>query len=140
MMPGNQLATKPIAFGNSWKVQNVPGCYEMDKGECTKLAELELQHNNKESCGILRDEKGPFRECYAKINPDDYFKSCVFDACFYEGRQEFICKIITSYATQCQVAGVTINPWRTYQFCRKLAWPVMFRRLFTAGVVLLVWV
>nr|DBA15730.1 TPA: hypothetical protein GDO54_003201 [Pyxicephalus adspersus] len=118
-MKNNQLATKPVIFGNSWKVENVPGCYEEDKGECTKLAELELRHiNNKQGCGILKDKDGPFRECHAKINPDGHYKSCVYDACFYENREDVICKIIASYAAECQEAGVTIYPWRTNKFCR----------------------
>ncbi|KAG8570025.1 hypothetical protein GDO81_014652 [Engystomops pustulosus] len=120
LMKNNQLTTKPTLFGNSWKVQNVPGCYEEDKGDCLKLAELELRHNNnKEGCGIIKDKNGPFRECHAKINPDGHFKSCVYDACFYEGREDVLCKIIASYATLCQDAGVTIYPWRTSKFCSK---------------------
>ncbi|XP_075135251.1 IgGFc-binding protein-like [Leptodactylus fuscus] len=118
LMKNNQLTTKPTLFGNSWKVQHVPGCYEDDKGDCSRLAELELRHlNNKEGCGIIKDKSGPFRECHAKIDPEGHFKSCVYDACFYEGRQDILCKIIASYATLCQEAGVTIYPWRTSKFC-----------------------
>ncbi|XP_073457695.1 IgGFc-binding protein-like [Aquarana catesbeiana] len=117
-MKNNQLTTKPLLFGNSWKVQNVPGCYEEDKGDCTKLAQLELFHNNnKQGCGILKDKTGPFRECHAKINPDGPYSSCVYDACFYENKPDVICKIVAAYAKQCQDAGVTIYPWRTNKFC-----------------------
>ncbi|XP_053307563.1 IgGFc-binding protein [Spea bombifrons] len=117
-MKNNQVTTKPVIFGNSWKVQNVPGCYEEDKGDCTKLAELELRHiNNKEGCGIIVDKSGPFRECHAKVDPQGHFKSCVYDACFYEGRPDVLCKIIASYATACQQAGATVYPWRSAKFC-----------------------
>ncbi|XP_069598457.1 IgGFc-binding protein-like [Ranitomeya imitator] len=118
LMKNNQLATKPVLFGNSWKVQHVPGCFEEDKGDCSKLAQLELLHtNNKEGCGIIKDKSGPFRECHAKIDPDSLFKSCIYDACFYEGRQDVLCKTIASYASLCQEAGVTIYQWRTPKFC-----------------------
>ncbi|XP_063798277.1 IgGFc-binding protein-like [Pseudophryne corroboree] len=118
LMKNNQLTTKPSDFGNSWKVQNVSGCYEDDKAECPNLAELELHHiNNKQGCGIITDKNGPFRDCHAKINPQGYFKSCVYDACFYKGRQDVLCKIIASYAVLCQEAGVSIYPWRTNKFC-----------------------
>ncbi|XP_069804640.1 IgGFc-binding protein-like [Dendropsophus ebraccatus] len=118
LMKNNQLTTKPTDFGNSWKVQNVPGCYEEEKGDCSKLAELELRHNNnKEGCGILKDTSGPFRDCHAKINPEGHFKSCVYDACFYEGRQDVLCKLVAGYAKLCQEAGATIYPWRTPKFC-----------------------
>ncbi|CAH2318254.1 c-binding -like [Pelobates cultripes] len=117
-MKNNQITNKPLLFGNSWKVKNIPGCYEEDKGDCSKLAELELRHtNNKEGCGILKDRSGPFRECQAKVDPQGYFKSCVYDACFYEGRQDVLCKIIASYATACQQAGAVIYPWRSAKFC-----------------------
>ncbi|XP_072011212.1 IgGFc-binding protein-like [Engystomops pustulosus] len=117
LMKNNQLTTEPTIFANSWKVKNVPGCYEEDGGLCSNLAELELRHNNNEGCGIIKDKNGPFRECHAKINPEGYFKSCVYDACFYEGRQEILCKMIASYATLCQEAGVILFPWRTSKFC-----------------------
>ncbi|KAM3920370.1 IgGFc-binding protein-like [Leptodactylus fuscus] len=119
LMRNDQLATKPSLFGNSWKVQDVSGCHEDDdKGVCSKLAELELRHlTDKEGCGIIKDGNGPFRECHAKMNPEGHFKSCVYDACFYEGRQDVLCKIIASYATLCQEAGVAIYPWRSSKFC-----------------------
>ncbi|KAM4703004.1 IgGFc-binding protein [Rhinophrynus dorsalis] len=117
-MKNNQVASKPTVFGNSWKVQNVPGCFEEDKGDCSNLAQQELFHlNNKESCGILLDKSGPFRDCHSKIDPQGYFKDCVYDSCFYSGRQDILCKIIASYAAACQRADVTVYPWRSAKFC-----------------------
>uniref|UniRef100_A0A8C5WKR2 VWFD domain-containing protein n=1 Tax=Leptobrachium leishanense TaxID=445787 RepID=A0A8C5WKR2_9ANUR len=117
-MKNNQVTNKPLLFGNSWKVKNIPGCYEEDKGDCSRLAELELRHmNNKEGCGILVDKSGPFRECHAKVDPQGHFKSCVYDACFYDGRQDVLCKTIAGYATACQQAGAVIYPWRSARFC-----------------------
>ncbi|CAH2318248.1 c-binding -like [Pelobates cultripes] len=117
-MKNNQITNKPLLFGNSWKVKHITGCYEEDKGVCSKLAELEMLYtNNKVGCGILIDKSGPFRECQAKVDPQGYFKSCVYDACFYEGRLDILCKIIASYATACQQAGAVIYPWRSARFC-----------------------
>ncbi|KAE8594550.1 hypothetical protein XENTR_v10019687 [Xenopus tropicalis] len=117
-MKNNQVVTKPLLFGNSWKVQNVPGCYEEDKGDCSNLAELELRHRaSKESCGMLIDKSGPFRDCHAKVDPQGAFKDCVYDSCFYAGRQDILCKVIAGYAAACQRAGLNIEPWRSAKFC-----------------------
>ncbi|KAM8927862.1 IgGFc-binding protein-like [Pelodytes ibericus] len=117
-MKNNQVTAKPLLFSNSWKVGNVPGCYEEDKGDCSKLAEMELrQKNTKDGCGVLLDKRGPFRECHAKVDPQGYFKSCAYDACFYEGRQDILCKLIAGYATVCQQAGANIYAWRSALFC-----------------------
>ncbi|KAM4652646.1 IgGFc-binding protein-like [Discoglossus pictus] len=118
IMKNNQVTTNPTFFGKSWNVRNVPGCSEEDKGDCSNLAELELRHRtNLEGCGILIDKSGPFRECHAKIDPQGYFKNCVYDACFYPGRKDILCKLIASYAASCQDAGVTIYTWRSATFC-----------------------
>ncbi|XP_075462277.1 IgGFc-binding protein-like [Ascaphus truei] len=117
-MNNTKVALNPTIFGKSWKVQNVPGCTEDDKGDCTNLAELEVrQRSNREGCGILVDTSGPFNDCHAKIDPKGSFKDCVYDACFYVGRQDVLCKVIASYATSCQDAGVTVKPWRSAKFC-----------------------
>ncbi|XP_066462519.1 IgGFc-binding protein-like [Eleutherodactylus coqui] len=118
LMSNNQLTTQATIFGKSWRVRNVPGCHEKDTPSCPKLAQMQqLYSKTKDGCGILRDNNGPFRECFAKINPEGQFQNCVYDACFYEGRQVVICELIAGYVALCQEAGVTIYPWRTKTFC-----------------------
>uniref|UniRef100_A0A8C5F079 VWFD domain-containing protein n=1 Tax=Gopherus evgoodei TaxID=1825980 RepID=A0A8C5F079_9SAUR len=115
---GGTLAPNPTVFGQSWKVKEIPGCMEITKDECSDLEAVERhQRGMNGECGILLDKSGPFRECHSKVDPEGYFQDCVYDYCFFKGQQAVICQLITSYATACHAAGVTIYAWRTNSFC-----------------------
>ncbi|KAJ7304150.1 hypothetical protein JRQ81_011679 [Phrynocephalus forsythii] len=123
-MPSGQVAVNPLAFGQSWKVRDVPGCTELDKGECSELSAIESHQRTLNSqCGLILAKEGPFRECHSKIDPEGYFQDCVYDYCFFEGQQTVICQLIASYAAACQATGVTIYPWRSETFCSLLCGP-----------------
>uniref|UniRef100_A0A8C5DKG4 IgGFc-binding protein-like n=1 Tax=Gouania willdenowi TaxID=441366 RepID=A0A8C5DKG4_GOUWI len=123
--PKNDLIPKsgnkpvsPTMFGDSWKVAEVPGCGESCKGKCPDCDITEKnKYENENFCGKIRDPKGPFRDCHAKVNPIDFFEDCVYDVCLYKGRQDVLCAAITSYTTACQSAGAKVYSWRTSQFC-----------------------
>ncbi|XP_029433312.1 IgGFc-binding protein-like [Rhinatrema bivittatum] len=125
--PGNDLimkngmtTTDATVFGKSWKMKDVRGCSEEDKGDCSDRASVESrQRESKGECGILLDKDGPFRECHAKINPQGSFKDCVYDYCFYKGRQDAICKVISSYSAACQDAGAFVYVWRSAKLCSR---------------------
>lgn len=116
--PSGQVAANPSAFGQSWKVRDVPGCGEVEEGECSDLSAIEKHQRGLNSqCGLILSKEGPFRECHGKIDPEGYFQDCVYDFCFFEGQQAVICQLVESYAATCQAAGVTIYPWRSDTFC-----------------------
>ncbi|XP_029432085.1 IgGFc-binding protein-like [Rhinatrema bivittatum] len=129
--PGNDLimkngmtTTNETLFGQSWKVKDTPGCTEENKGDCSDLITVgNLQKESNTNCGVLLDNNGPFGACHAQVIPDGYFQDCVYDYCFYKGRQDIICKVISSYAAACQDAGATISAWRSATFC-SLSCPV----------------
>uniref|UniRef100_A0A8C8VKK0 VWFD domain-containing protein n=1 Tax=Pelusios castaneus TaxID=367368 RepID=A0A8C8VKK0_9SAUR len=121
-LKGGTLAPNPMAFGQSWKVKDIPGCMEFGKETCLDLAAIErLQRGMTKECGLLLDKSGPFRECHSKVDPEGYFQDCVYDYCFFKGQQAVICQLITSYAAACQASGVTIYDWRTNNFCPSCA-------------------
>lgn len=123
MRDGN-LAPNPTAFGQSWKVWDVPGCTEADNGACPGLGTIKAQHRNlNRECGLLLDRNGPFRECHSKVNPEGYFHDCVYDYCSFEGQQAVICPLIASYVEACQAAGATLYAWRSDTFCGKYKYP-----------------
>ncbi|KAK7886668.1 hypothetical protein WMY93_026289 [Mugilogobius chulae] len=109
---------KPDDFGASWRVAKIPGCVEECKGMCPDCDINEMvQYEKKDFCGIIKDPRGPFRECHAKVNPDDYFEDCAYDVCLYKGRKTVLCQAITAYTSACQEAGAKVYSWRTSQFC-----------------------
>ncbi|KAF7242300.1 IgGFc-binding protein [Varanus komodoensis] len=119
-MKNGTVAPSPSAFGQSWKMREVPGCTEVDKGECADLAAIEKQQRQLgKECGLILAKDGPFRECHSKIDPEGYFQDCVYDYCFFEGQQTVICQLISSYAAACQAAGAVLYEWRSDTFCSK---------------------
>lgn len=109
---------KAAQFGASWRVAEIPGCVEGCKGVCPDCdITQKRQYETKDFCGILRDPKGPFRDCHAKVDPASHFEDCVYDVCLYKGRKDVLCEAITSYTSACQDAGAKVYNWRTSDFC-----------------------
>ncbi|XP_028330836.1 zonadhesin, like isoform X2 [Gouania willdenowi] len=114
--PDGNLTNDPNDFGQSWnkdpdcnKKPNVtiPGCDDDD---------LDL-YQSSGFCGILLDKKGPFAVCHPKINPNNYFRDCLFDLCELDGAKPILCEAIEAYVNECQDRGVIIGPWRNETFC-----------------------
>ncbi|XP_040923803.1 IgGFc-binding protein [Betta splendens] len=112
---------KPVSatdFGNSWKVAEIPGCVGGCKGVCPDCdINQKVQYEKNDFCGVLRDPKGPFRDCHAKVDPTGYFENCVYDVCLYNGRKDILCQAIAAYTSACQSVGAKVYNWRSSQFC-----------------------
>ncbi|KGL96227.1 IgGFc-binding protein, partial [Charadrius vociferus] len=118
MMKDGQVTSNPDAFGQSWKVTDIPGCVEQSKVECPAMAAaLRHQEVSMMGCGIIRQVDGPFGACHAHVDAAKYFQNCVRDFCLFPDREDVICSIVAGYAAACQAAGVTIGRWRTDDFC-----------------------
>nr|XP_054596325.1 IgGFc-binding protein [Nothobranchius furzeri] len=108
----------PTDFGSSWRVAEIPGCVEGCKGVCPDCDITEkVQYEKNDFCGMIRDPKGPFRECHAKVDPAGFFEDCVYDVCLYKGLKDVLCQAVTSYTSACQEVGANVYSWRTNQFC-----------------------
>lgn len=108
----------PVDFGTSWRVAEIPGCVEGCKGVCPDCDITEkVRYEKSDFCGMMKDPKGPFRDCHAKVDPASFFDDCVYDVCLYKGRKDVLCEAITSYTSACQEAGAKVYSWRTSQFC-----------------------
>ncbi|XP_051800201.1 zonadhesin, like [Acanthochromis polyacanthus] len=114
--PDGALTNNANDFGDSWNTDpecnkkpntTIPGCDE---------EEQEL-YEGSEYCGILLDKKGPFAVCHPKVNPNDYFRDCLFDLCELDGAHRILCEAIEAYVNECQDRGVNIGPWRDEDFC-----------------------
>ncbi|XP_078509954.1 IgGFc-binding protein-like [Lissotriton helveticus] len=114
-------APNPTTFGDSWKTRDIPGC----KGgapppTCPNLQYMkDSQRSSGTDCGVLLKKDGPFRNCHSKVDPEGYFEDCVYDSCFFTGRQATFCQTLASYVAACQAAGAQVESWRTETFCRK---------------------
>ncbi|KAI5087282.1 IgGFc-binding protein-like [Silurus meridionalis] len=113
------IETKDIkTFGAAWKVA-VPGvvCDDGCSGDfCPKCPEDKKLVFEKD-CSIITNPEGPFAACHSIINPESYFRDCVYDVCMGESDQHMLCHSVTAYMTACQDYKVSIKSWRTPTFC-----------------------
>ncbi|CAJ1086482.1 LOW QUALITY PROTEIN: zonadhesin%2C like [Xyrichtys novacula] len=114
--PDGSLTTSPNEFGHSWNTDpecnkkpntTIPGCDEDEQD----------LYESSGYCGILLDKKGPFAVCHPRVNPNNYFRDCLFDLCELDGAKPILCEAIEAYVNECQDRGVNIGPWRNETFC-----------------------
>ena len=55
---------------------------------------------------------GPFRHCDAYVDGDDYYESCLYDACVLGPDSEALCSTFEQYAQICQGYGQSVYEWR----------------------------
>ncbi|XP_037116970.1 zonadhesin, like isoform X3 [Syngnathus acus] len=114
--PDGSLTNSPNEFGNSWNTD--PECNKKPNTTHPGCdAEEQKLYESSGYCGILLNKNGPFAACHAKINPNEYFKDCVFDLCVLNGTHAILCEAIEAYVNECQDRGVNIRPWRNETFC-----------------------
>ncbi|KAL2080138.1 hypothetical protein ACEWY4_023931 [Coilia grayii] len=105
-------------FGAAWK-EAVHGvvCDDGCTGDiCPKCPEHKKRVFEAD-CSIIKDPSGPFAACLNVIDPESYFRDCVYDVCMGEGDRNMLCHSIAAYASDCQDFGVAIKEWRTSSFC-----------------------
>ncbi|XP_055757341.1 IgGFc-binding protein-like [Salvelinus fontinalis] len=114
--PDGSLTTNPNDFGHSWVTD--PNCNKKPNTTIPGCTDDELdRYESSGHCGMLLDKNGPFAVCHPKVNPNSFFKDCLFDLCELDGAQPILCESIESYVNDCQDRGVTIGTWRNSTFC-----------------------
>ncbi|XP_029382830.1 zonadhesin, like [Echeneis naucrates] len=114
--PDGLLTNNVNDFGHSWNTN--PECNKKPNTTIPDCNEEEQeQYESSGYCGILLDKKGPFAACHPRINPNNYFRDCVFDLCELNGAKPILCEAIEAYINECQDRGVIIGPWRNETFC-----------------------
>ncbi|XP_019955619.2 zonadhesin, like [Paralichthys olivaceus] len=112
--PDGSLTNNVNYFGHSWNTD--PQCNKKPNTTIPGCEEKEL-YESSGYCGILLDKDGPFAVCHPRVNPNNYFKDCVFDLCELDGAKPILCEAIEAYVNECQDRGVNIGTWRNETFC-----------------------
>ncbi|CAH2318264.1 c-binding -like [Pelobates cultripes] len=116
----NIPVTSIIDWAKSWKVNDRdPFCLDVCPGNCSTCNESEKNlYESNQFCGLISGtEDGPFRECHAKVNPDEFFNNCIHDVCTHGGAKQFLCQALSAYTDVCQRQGAKIYDWRTPSEC-----------------------
>uniref|UniRef100_A0A8C5WKM6 VWFD domain-containing protein n=1 Tax=Leptobrachium leishanense TaxID=445787 RepID=A0A8C5WKM6_9ANUR len=116
----NRRVTSIIDWAKSWKVNDRdPFCFDFCQGVCPTCDESKKSlYGNNQYCGLItKPVDGPFRECHAKVNPDNFFDNCLYDVCIQGGAKQILCQALNAYANTCRKEGVKIYDWRTPSGC-----------------------
>uniref|UniRef100_H3CDW9 VWFD domain-containing protein n=1 Tax=Tetraodon nigroviridis TaxID=99883 RepID=H3CDW9_TETNG len=115
--PDGSLTSNANDFGHSWNIDpELVLCNKKPNDTTTECIQEEV-YRSSEYCGMLLDSRGPFAVCHPKVNPNKYFKDCVFDLCALDGARPVLCEAIEAYVNECQDRGVTVGLWRNESFC-----------------------
>ncbi|KAJ1086909.1 hypothetical protein NDU88_000104 [Pleurodeles waltl] len=114
--PDGTIAKDSNDLGDSWiLLEKNEICSTGGVGEaCDPTLETEVQKDT--ACGIISDPSGIFKDCHAKVPPQNFFKSCVFDMCATGGQSLSLCYALQAYAAHCTNAGVCVQ-WRNNTLC-----------------------
>ncbi|XP_053124186.1 IgGFc-binding protein-like isoform X2 [Hemicordylus capensis] len=113
-------AASVVEWAGSWKVKDRdPFCWDFCEGNCPTCEESQRRlFESEEFCGLITKlDGGLFRECHPKLNPDDFFDSCVFDVCLNGGAKNILCQALSAYASNCHKEGVVVPDWRAQSGC-----------------------
>ncbi|XP_041474677.1 uncharacterized protein LOC121423414 isoform X3 [Lytechinus variegatus] len=89
------------------------GCQNIDA--CTRRAGY--QQDALQICSIIKDENGPFADCFDDVDPEPYFNACMQDQCALLPKQDLRCAHYEAYADACQVRRVQLLGWRDATGC-----------------------
>ncbi|TRZ04179.1 hypothetical protein DNTS_007800 [Danionella cerebrum] len=119
LSPNNPFAATATLFGNSWKVQDDPGCSVGCQGKACAKCEAAERNNIlfTKPCGTIIDKQGPFRGCHDKVSPNQFYEDCVYDMCMYGGHSSALCSALTAYTAACQEALGKVESWRSNSLC-----------------------
>ncbi|KAG1664959.1 SCO-spondin [Nymphon striatum] len=112
--PTGDLEVDAYNFANKWKLPPANGqcgvVQKIDAHPCTINTEMRMEDAEK-ICNKLID-MDVFKVCHSAVNPEPFFKDCLYDVCSCKTKgSECICSIFSAYVTACNRENVLIE-WR----------------------------
>ncbi|XP_066531571.1 IgGFc-binding protein-like [Hoplias malabaricus] len=98
ILPDGKETKDLKTFGAAWKVA-VPGvvCDNGCTGDICPKCPSDKKAVFEKDCSIITDPKGQFTACHNVLNPESYFRDCVFDVCMSDGDPNMLCNSIAAY-------------------------------------------
>ena len=126
--PDGVVVTSVDVFGDSWLVPDptTSRCSGQVVGKRNALGvsncstDPNITAQGQQRCNIL--EQLPFINCSDMVNATQFINNCEFDycCCSEAEREDCYCDALSSYASACADAGVSLSTWRSPTLCRKL--------------------
>ncbi|XP_032083371.1 alpha-tectorin-like [Thamnophis elegans] len=115
--PNSSIVHARSIFGSNWKKIDSPSfCTVVDISAICNETQLAL-FRSQNYCGVISDRDGPFKECGNLTGFQNHVENCVMELCAHQGARKTLCEALQSYAWQCQVRGINIQPWREMTEC-----------------------
>ncbi|XP_056329790.1 IgGFc-binding protein [Danio aesculapii] len=119
--PTGNLLPGVYQWAKSWRAENssTSTCQDGCDTNCPVCPpELLALYKTDTFCGVLTSAgQSVFNVCYAKVNPQAFQQSCVFDLCSNNGDRRLLCQALETYVQRCRQEGVIITDWRKKYNC-----------------------
>ncbi|XP_075883254.1 mucin-2-like [Nelusetta ayraudi] len=73
---------------------------------------LENENYGKHWCALLLSPNSTFTRCHSVVNPEPYYKRCMYASCNCAKSEACLCAVFSSYARACSSKGVFLINWR----------------------------
>ncbi|XP_023278265.1 mucin-2-like [Seriola lalandi dorsalis] len=100
-----------VTFANSWKSKVT--CEDREErleDPCSLSMDNELYA--KHWCALLQNPNSTFAQCSSVVDPEMYYKRCIYASCNCEKNEACLCAVLSSYARACASKGVFLKDWR----------------------------
>ncbi|XP_070827990.1 mucin-2-like [Chaetodon trifascialis] len=99
------------SFCNSWKANIMcPDREERLDDPCSLSVENEWYA--KHWCALLQSPNSTFAQCHLVVDPEMYYKRCIYASCNCDKSEACLCAVFSSYARACASKGVLLTDWR----------------------------
>ncbi|XDV31973.1 hypothetical protein PO909_002888 [Leuciscus waleckii] len=119
--PAGNLLPSVYQWAKSWRAEdNVTSeCHDGCETGCPVCSpDIRALYETDAFCGVLTSTGlSVFSACHAKVNPQAFQQSCVFDLCFSNGDRGILCQALETYVARCRQEGVVITDWREKFHC-----------------------
>ncbi|XP_043959255.1 alpha-tectorin-like isoform X1 [Gambusia affinis] len=110
--PNGTLVSDSQMFGDSWRDGSLADhCVE------NRPRNSASNFSSSEYCGVLTSHAGPFRSCWAAVNPWQQVDACVEILQGSRDPASTLCEVLRDYALMCQHKGVSLGQWRNETGC-----------------------
>uniref|UniRef100_A0A8C4DDJ5 VWFD domain-containing protein n=1 Tax=Dicentrarchus labrax TaxID=13489 RepID=A0A8C4DDJ5_DICLA len=98
-------------FTNSWKANHVCRDTEERLDDPCSLS-VENENYAKHWCALLLSPNTTFAQCHSEVDPEMYYKRCIYASCNCEKSEACLCAVFSSYTHACGSKGVFLTDWR----------------------------
>ncbi|CAL4060988.1 unnamed protein product, partial [Meganyctiphanes norvegica] len=110
LSPEGDVEQNPIAFANKWKTSEK--CPDMTLNDEVPPCDRHVQNKGVAEKLCAKIKSKTFAGCHLEVDPDIYYRDCLYDVCSCESKLEScLCPILAAYSKECTRKGILVD-WR----------------------------